>query len=86
MPTASKRQKLTITIDDPELVEIIREITADRQLPAAEGVARLLRRGLDALEDEHDLAAYREAKDDPTVPWEQIGAEIRAAESKNSAA
>ncbi len=87
MTTAQKptRDTINITIADPDLVETLREIAADHHQPISHIAAKLLRRGLDALEDEADLTAVREAKGEPTVPWEQVKAEIRAAEAAEAA-
>lgn len=89
MTTRQKPNKLTVTIDDPELVEIIREITADRHIPASQVVTSILRRGWQAMEDDADLEAAREASGEPTIPWEQFEEQLRAAEATqadNSAA
>lgn len=86
MTTTPKPHKLAVTLDDPELVDTIREITADQHLITSQVVTKLIRRALDALEREVDLAAIAETEGEETYPWEQFKAGMEQARQGGHAA
>ncbi|MDO8472441.1 MAG: hypothetical protein Q7T05_01340 [Dehalococcoidia bacterium] len=81
MATTGKQKRMTLDVGDERLYSAIRHAAAERDKPVAEIVAEALRKWLEDQEEQEDLAAMRAVKDEPTIPWEQVKAEIRAAEA-----
>ena len=81
MATTGKQKRMTLDVRDEHLYRAIRHAAAERGKPVAEIVADALRKWLEDQEDQEDLAAMRAVKDEPTIPWEQVKTEIRAAEA-----
>ncbi|MCL5264581.1 MAG: hypothetical protein M1343_05220 [Chloroflexi bacterium] len=84
MPTKERTVKLTASID-PELHRAIRHMAIEMDKQVREIVIEALRKWLEDQEAQEDLAAYREARHEPTIPWAQVEDEIRAAEDGHSA-
>lgn len=72
---------MTLDVGDEQLYRAICQAAAERGNSVAEIVAEALRKWLEEQEEIEDLAAMRAVKDEPTAPWEQVKAEVRAAEA-----
>ncbi len=81
MLTTHKPARLTVDLGDERLYKAIRVAAIERRRPVREIVIEALREWLRNQEEQEDLAAYREAKDEPGIPWEEVKAAIRAAEA-----
>ena len=73
-----KPVRLTVTLSDPALYRAIRHAAIERDRPVREIVAEALREWLERQEEQEDLAAIAEAEGKPTIPWEQVKAEMQA--------
>ena len=70
---------LTVELSDRELYQVIRRVAAERGQPLSEIIDDALREWLEREEEREDLEAIAGVEDEPTVPWEQVKAEMRAA-------
>ncbi|MBI2941122.1 MAG: hypothetical protein HYY04_11860 [Chloroflexi bacterium] len=77
MATTEKPVKLTVNLGDRELYRAIRHAAIERDRPVREIVVEALREWLERQEEKEDLAAIAGAEGEPTVPWEQVKAELR---------
>ena len=73
MPTAEKPRRLTVSIDDPEIADLIRHLASARHKSPRQIVAEALRQWMENLEDLHDIAAADEARRnaEPTITAEE---------------
>ena len=76
MATSEQPVKLTVTLNDRALYRAIRHMAIERERPVREIVAEALREWLERQEEQEDLAAVAEAEGEPTIPWEQVRAEM----------
>jgi hypothetical protein len=81
MVVTENQARLTVDLGDPALYRAIRHAAIDQGRPVKEIVAEALRIWLEHLENQEDLADLRAVKGEPTVSWEQVKAEIDAAEA-----
>ncbi len=81
MPTAPKQARMTVDLGDQELYRAIRHAAIESGKPLRAIVAEALRKWLDDQEEMEDVAAIRAVKGESTVSWEQMKADIRAAEA-----
>ena len=79
MARVERRATLTVPIDDPAVARAIEQLAAERKAPLGEMVTAALRKWLEWEEEVEDLAASAEAERDPTTPWDDMKAELRAA-------
>lgn len=82
MATIDKRARLSIDLGDPALVKAIRHVAVEQERPVRAIVVEALQEWLKKQEDLEDLAAIDATESEPDIPWEQVKAEIRAAEAK----
>ncbi len=78
--------RLTVQLDDRRLYRALRHLAVEQDRSLRDIVAEALRDWVVRQENLEDLAAIHEGRDEPTVPWEQVKAEIREAEGTESAA
>lgn len=86
MTIADKPIKLTVQIHDKALYKALRHLAVEQDRSVKELVTEALRDWVLKQEELEDLAAIRESEGEPTVSWEEVKAELRAAETKESAA
>jgi len=82
MSTIEKAKKLTIVLNDKELYRAIKHAAVEQDRPMREIIIEALREWLERQEEQEDLAAIAEVEGEPTVPWEQVKAEMREARAK----
>ena len=85
MVASDKPVKLTVTLDDRNLYRALRHAAVERDQPLREIVIEALREWLERQEEQEDLAAVAETEGEPTFPWEQVKAEMRAARESERA-
>ena len=84
-PAGKKSARLTVDLGSENLYKAIRILAIEQRRTVRDVVIEALRRWVEAQEEKEDLAAYQEAKDEPTVPWEEVEAEIRGLEASEHA-
>jgi len=79
MATTEKMAALTVRVNNNAVAYAITTLAAEQHRSVEEIVEEALRLWLERQEELEDLAAIAEVEDEPTIPWEQVKAEIHVA-------
>ena len=74
-----------LSFDEPALLEAVEQIAEEQNRTLLEVITEALRQWLERQEEQEDLAAIAEAEGDPSVPWDEVKEEMRAARAMRRA-
>lgn len=77
--TTERPPRLTVEISDRDLLRAVKHASVDTNKPLKDIVSEALRDWLDRQEDEDDQRVIEERRNQETVPWEQVKAEMQQA-------
>ena len=80
-PASKKSARLTVDLGSENLYKAIRILAIEQRRTVRDVVIEALRQWVEAQEEKEDLAALREVEGEPTVPWEEVKAELRSLEA-----
>ena len=78
MATTEKTSTLTARVTNNAVAYAITTLAAEQHRSIEEVVEEALRAWLECQEELEDLAAIAEVEGEPTIPWEQVKAELHA--------
>ncbi|MCA1669051.1 MAG: hypothetical protein LC793_16985 [Thermomicrobia bacterium] len=78
MATTEKTSTLTVHVENNAVAYAITTLAAEQHRSAEEIVEEALRAWPERQEELEDLAAIAEVEGKPTIPWEQMKAELHA--------
>lgn len=79
MATTEKMAALTVRVNNNAVAYAITTLAGEQHRSVEAIVEEALRLWLERQEELEDLAAIAEVEDEPTIPWEQVKAEIHVA-------
>lgn len=85
MTGCKKSARLTVDLGDQQLYRAIRQAAIERDYPVRQIAVAALREWLERQEELDDLAALAETENDPTLPWEDVRAEMHTAREERRA-